>query len=150
MQIIKDGDTEFFRWNSSGHYYKVSDTKQKKPYTLKNCASCGRSKMMQTRVTARFCSVACSKLGENNPRWNPDSDYHKYTRVEMTRFHQAVVKARGRAAEHGCTHCGTTEDRVYHWANVSRNYEDVNDYIPLCVPCHYRYDHPGVAKDDKG
>jgi hypothetical protein len=127
------------------YFYKMTDVKHKKPYVRKWCLVCGKSKMMQTRATAQFCSKACSKQGELNPNWNPDSDYKKYTRTEMTKFHQAVEKVRGSAKDHGCEHCGKTETRYYHWANVSGNYTDVYDYISLCVPCHYKYDAPKRA-----
>ena len=39
-----------------------------------------------------------------------------------------------------CEKCKTTEDRRYEWANLTGNYDDVNDYIRLCVPCHRRMD----------
>lgn len=129
---------------TSKYFYKVQDTKRKKPYTRKQCASCGSSKMMQVRDTAIYCSKACSKVGDRNPNWNPQSYYHKYTRSEMTAFHQAVVKVFGRAF--GCNGCGTTEHRVYHWANISGNYKDVTDYISLCVPCHSKFDRDKRAK----
>ena len=133
------------QWNPDTEYVYVKG--QRREYKV--CKRCGKTALIL--AVADYCSNSCAApRGEEHPIWNPDSDYHKYTRAEMTRFHQAVVRARGRAAEHGCSHCGTTEDRVYHWANVSRNYEDVRDYIfPHCVPCHWRYDHPGVAKDDR-
>lgn len=181
------------------YFYKMADTAHKKPYTRKVCAECGKSAMMQTRASAIYCSRRCSKLGKNNPHWNPevnydysdgyprelrecggcgeakwliaresvhfcstqcrasamsgdnhpnwnpDSAYKKYTKSQMTGFHQRVEKARGSAKDHGCEHCGDTQPRYYHWANVSGNYTDVNDYISLCVPCHYKYDAPKRA-----
>lgn len=32
------------------------------------------------------------------------------------------------------------ETRVYHWANVTGDYANPEDYIRLCAPCHYRFD----------
>lgn len=43
-----------------------------------------------------------------------------------------------------CSECGTTEQRMYHWANISQEYKkDVTDWRRLCVPCHFREKHPG-------
>lgn len=40
-----------------------------------------------------------------------------------------------------CNHCGTTEDRMYHWANISGKYlRQRDDWKRLCVPCHKVYD----------
>lgn len=52
--------------------------------------------------------------------------------------HKRVVKARGRA-DH-CIDCGAHDDRAYHWASLTGNYGDPNDYQPMCVPCHHRMD----------
>lgn len=36
-----------------------------------------------------------------------------------------------------CDSCGTTEKRMYHWANVSGTYtRQRDDWLRLCVPCH--------------
>lgn len=40
-----------------------------------------------------------------------------------------------------CEHCGTTEKRMYHWANISGKYlRDLSDWKRLCVPCHSKFD----------
>lgn len=41
-----------------------------------------------------------------------------------------------------CEHCGTTEDRVYHWAAKDKNGggREREDWLRLCVPCHSLYD----------
>lgn len=49
-----------------------------------------------------------------------------------------VDAARGKPSE--CTQCGTTEARMYHWANLTGNYDDIWDYARMCVPCHRKYD----------
>lgn len=28
----------------------------------------------------------------------------------------------------------------FHWANLTGDYADVNDYARMCVPCHRRFD----------
>lgn len=40
-----------------------------------------------------------------------------------------------------CENCGTTEKRMYHWANISREYKrERTDWLRLCVPCHKSHD----------
>lgn len=54
-------------------------------------------------------------------------------------MHAWVARHRGKPQK--CEHCGTTEKKMYHWANKSHEYKrDLNDWIRLCRPCHSRYD----------
>ena len=40
-----------------------------------------------------------------------------------------------------CEFCMTTVDRMYHWANISNEYQrDLVDWLRLCVPCHTKFD----------
>ncbi len=65
----------------------------------------------------------------------------------MTAWHQDVEAVRGRPS--CCEHCGTSERRMYHWANVSGRYDDIYDYIRLCVPCHSKFDMSDSKKDQQ-
>lgn len=113
--------------------YLPGDTKH--PYELKQCPTCLITTLIQKRRT--YCSHRCSKMGDLNPSKQKATN-HGLSPVEYATVHNRVRAARGSAF--GCSHCLTTEDRVYHWANVSGNYDDVSDYINLCVPCHDRFD----------
>lgn len=53
-------------------------------------------------------------------------------------FHKRVEVERGKPAK--CSSCDTTEPQRYEWANLTGHYDDVNDYIRLCTPCHRRFD----------
>lgn len=56
-------------------------------------------------------------------------------------FHARLKKRMGRAADYGCSVCGTKDKTIrYEWANMTGNYTDMNDYKPMCVTCHRRYD----------
>lgn len=73
--------------------------------------------------------------------------------VSYVGAHARTRRARGKAANYSCTHCG---GQAEHWAY---DHEDPNEltemidgrqarysanpkhYIPLCVPCHHRFDH---------
>jgi hypothetical protein len=62
--------------------------------------------------------------------------------AEYQRQHQAVRRARGRASDHLCEHCGGV---AIDWARKegSSGSDPLNDYMPLCRGCHIRYDRGG-------
>jgi hypothetical protein len=69
---------------------------------------------------------------ENNPSWLGDN-------AGYSAMHLRVTVTRGRI--NCCACCDTTDSGVvYHWANLTGHYEDINDYVRLCVPCHRRLD----------
>jgi hypothetical protein len=69
---------------------------------------------------------------EDNPLWKGSS-------ASLVAKHSWIKRRYGRPQR--CEHCGTTENRMYHWANISGEYKrDINDYKRLCVPCHKKYD----------
>ena len=73
---------------------------------------------------------------ENNVNWK--GDYAGYYAI-----HDWVRVRLGTPQK--CDICGTTEDRMYHWATKSGIYSrDLSDWLRLCVPCHRRHD--GSAK----
>ena len=56
-------------------------------------------------------------------------------------LHLWVERRLGKRQE--CWECGTTEDRRYHWANISGEYKrETSDWRRLCVPCHFREKNP--------
>lgn len=80
-------------------------------------------------------------LSEKNGLW-------KGNNATMEAQHAWIVRRLGKPKK--CEHCGTTEDKMYHWANLSGKYHrDVTDYIRLCVPCHKRMDLQRIYKTKK-
>lgn len=60
-------------------------------------------------------------------------------------LHMRVRKARGSANEYPCRECGITVDELthngyMHWANLTNDYHDVNDFAAMCPACHGAYD----------
>ncbi len=54
--------------------------------------------------------------------------------------HKWIVRERGNPM--ACDNCGTTEKKWYDWANISQSYKrDFTDWMRLCRPCHWAYDH---------
>jgi len=55
--------------------------------------------------------------------------------------HLRVRYRRGPARDHSCADCG---GQARHWSLIDgRDGESPEDYRPLCVSCHYRYDGVG-------
>jgi hypothetical protein len=121
------------------YIYAATDVNHKHPLERRICY-CGQEYLGRRDKPARYCSNRCSKLGDLNPMGQKVSEAspHGMTPSEYTRAHKRVYAARGKAF--GCAMCNTRESRMYHWANISGRYNDVNDYVSLCVPCHDDFD----------
>lgn len=58
---------------------------------------------------------------------------------EYRMIHLWVERQLGRPSE--CENCGTTEAKIFHWANLSNEYrKDLSDWARLCVTCHHLID----------
>ena len=56
-------------------------------------------------------------------------------------FHIRISTLKGKASDHGCSVCGTKDPSLsYDWANLTGNYADINDFLPMCRACHRKYD----------
>lgn len=79
--------------------------------------------------------------GEKHHNWAGDeADYGS--------LHARVYRRRGNAKE--CEWCGENDPGVYyHWANLTGQYANVDDYARLCVTCHRRYDNARRAETGK-
>jgi hypothetical protein len=110
----------------------------------KYCNHCGQEFFKKTGTStmnweqARFCSRSCGaqasgfKKGHTPANWKGDTAGYAAIHIWM-RNHYGTPQE--------CEHCGTKEDRRYHWANVSGTYQrDRTDWLRLCVPCHKKYD----------
>lgn len=101
------------------------------------CQTCGKEIPPDKKNPNRkrkFCSRNCSNAvphGKKGPIGGNEVTY--------SAFHYRVVKARGKPSE--CEWCGLNNPiRTYEWANLEGRYEDLNDYVRLCVPCHRKFD----------
>lgn len=75
-------------------------------------------------------AIKRDQRGEKNHMWRGDD-------AKYQALHLRVEAARGKPNR--CARCWTTTGR-FEWANRTGNYEDINDYVRLCVTCHRRYD----------
>lgn len=65
-------------------------------------------------------------------------------RVSYRTLHRRVRDTRGRAVEYSCTHADGACCGPMQWANISGEYQGVEDFMPLCRYHHRRYDQ-GVS-----
>jgi hypothetical protein len=64
-------------------------------------------------------------------------------------IHRSVYRERGKASTFGCTQRNNTCRGRMEWANISGEYLDVDDFMPLCRSHHLRYDfnlHVGITE----
>lgn len=78
--------------------------------------------------------------GEKNFRWAGGLGSRSQDQEGYTALHYQVRKERGRAADYPCTFADDTCKGATHWANISREYKGVDDFMPLCRSHHARYD----------
>jgi len=86
--------------------------------------------------------------GPANGRWKGDAA--KYTAI-----HHRLYRYRGAAADHPCQHCDqSAEDWAYDRTDPNELVDqetgfpystDPARYMPLCKPCHYRFDRQEAA-----
>ncbi len=74
-------------------------------------------------------------------RWKGE-DAGYYPKHQWLTFHYGRIQK--------CEDCGTTEKRVYDWANISGKYfRDRSDWKRLCRPCHRKLDAHLVRRGEK-
>ena len=124
------------RFRNAKYRYLNGDTKH--PYEFKACKGCGEEKWIQKRRD--FCSYKCSQTGENNSNLKTEN-------LAYVTCHQRVYVKYGPAI--CCSTCGKDDPNVhYEWANLTGDYENIEDYAQMCKPCHTAYDHS--RRPDKG
>lgn len=87
-------------------------------------------RLMPRNGIVRRAAMPRDQTGARNGAWRGDD-------AGYAAMHERVEAARGRPAR--CQTCGA-EPRWIDWANLTGRYEDVNDYAPMCRPCHRAYD----------
>jgi hypothetical protein len=89
----------------------------------------------RTRPAERAC-------GEGHGRWTGDE-------ASYSAVHGRLVRTRGRASSFACAHCGESARQwAYDYGDPNERHDqqcgaysvDLDRYMPLCVPCHTRFD----------
>mgnify|MGYP003143087812 CR=1 FL=1 len=87
--------------------------------------------LMRRHGIAARVAAKRNQFGENNHMWKGDD-------ASKCAFHRRLYSRFGAPSK--CSVCGTTEANHYDYANLSGNYEDLNDYASMCRSCHWKYD----------
>lgn len=73
-----------------------------------------------------------NQWGENNDSWKGDG-------AGKQAFHRRLYAKFGKPKK--CSKCGSVKSKHYDYANLTGNYQDVNDYAPMCRSCHWVFDN---------
>jgi hypothetical protein len=71
--------------------------------------------------------------GPANPRWAGEN-------VGYDGMHRRLYRERGPAANYPCAQADETCKGPMHWANLSGQYRDTSDFVPMCQSHHFRHD----------
>ena len=118
----------YFKFSNNPIYKrgrKISEETKKKM----SLAKLGKKLGAQTEEHKSKIGIAVT--GESHGLWKGGD-------VSYKALHDWLNRHKGKAQH--CEYCNKISKR-YHWANISGKYiRDVNDYLSLCVSCHFRLD----------
>ena len=76
---------------------------------------------------------------------NAENLFWKGDNAGKQAMHDWVKKWKGKANH--CEICGSTNKKVFHWANINHLYHRIlEEYISLCPSCHKKYDRDRGVK----
>ena len=96
--------------------------------TARACDMCGKTYFPRTdQLNPMFCSMLCKNRA---PRKAVES-------LTYSQLHVRVRKEHGSAVLYPCSSgCGRV---AQNWASLD-DYLKMDDYVPLCISCHKRFD----------
>jgi hypothetical protein len=95
---------------------------------------CGRvARMLEQQ---RYCSKSCANRSRRGEK-------HK-NKVGYDWLHALVTRERGKADRCIVFQC-STGCTFFEWANISHEYKDIGDFMPMCRTHHKQYDKPETA-----
>ena len=151
-------NAHYKRWRKTGHTGPVDVALQAATRTVAptacavdDCTDRARghglcSKHYQRARTHGDANELHRQSGDAHHQWKGDA-------VTYVGAHARIRRTRGKASAFTCTHC---PENAEHWAydhgdpdeltgtvdGVELRYSaDPSHYIPLCVECHYKFDH---------
>jgi len=90
------------------------------------------NKGLTAKTDDRVKKYTEKNTGENNVNWKGEN-------VSYRELHKWLNKKFGKPRQ--CQHCNSTSEKIYDWANISKEYKrDLDDWIRLCRSCHIKYD----------
>jgi hypothetical protein len=136
MAALTDG------FERRGEFWYRPGRKGHNPYEPRVCEGCGEVRMIKRN--GRFCSADCAphagspRPGQRPPHPGLGAEHHSWIgdRAGYIARHQRVYRSRGKATS--CVWgCPAT---LYHWANLTGDVLDPDDYASMCPRCHARFD----------
>lgn len=145
------------KWGKRGHYCRECMIEYKREWRERQPRK--PSRPPRVRVCA---SVECVvQVVSGRARCNQHTRTHLEPSTGYRAVHKRIGKTRGKASTHTCIHCG---EQAEHWAYDHADTEgvmgptdrgivvayslDPDHYLPLCRPCHIRFDGKSEAHDD--
>jgi hypothetical protein len=71
---------------------------------------------------------------------SPETEFKAAPVLTYGALHQELRRVRGPASRQACQQADGTCKGPMHWANISGQYESVEDFMPLCQSHHFRRD----------
>ena len=88
------------------------------------------------------------KGGKRQIKVGFDNYCYKGNNATYGSLHKWVKRWKGKPNR--CDVCGADDKRMYHWANIDHRYRRIlDDYIPMCVSCHRKYNKYNNRRDKK-
>lgn len=143
---------EFYKHKAmgDGHLNKCKectkwDNKTSNGIHKRTCIVC--SKQFNTTATeinrggGNCCSRTCWNIHQPTViKKDEESPYWKGDEVGLGALHDWVKRKLGKP--NYCEHCKSTKEKIYDWANKSREYRrEITDWLRLCRKCHEKYDY---------
>lgn len=130
------------RWRQHGDLNHSRASVPKRVIPLCSVAGCGKTHEAQGYCNKHYLRwkkygdpevVKASPRGTDHPNW-------KEGEIAYVTAHARVYSARGKADHCSIADC-ETGSTAYHWANLTGNYADIEDYVQMCASHHFRYDN---------
>lgn len=131
------------KWRSQ-HQRGVNAANWRGGKDRRKCQECGDVFEVTPASTKKFCSLACSRMGQryirgaDHPLYKPDARRRRRNGSHASWARKVISRDMAR-----CQHCGATEGELH--AHHIKPYEshpelrfDVDNGLTLCAPCHWR------------
>lgn len=137
VRVVAVGETKVVkRGNSRRRLIKV------------DCAQCGVTCWVRAdKPNARFCSLSCAGKASPHPL-GPDSRHWSGDDPSNNALHKRLHAERGKADRCIVFQCNTGSTK-FEWANISHEYKDTGDFMPMCKVHHALHDAETRARGER-
>jgi hypothetical protein len=112
------------------------------------CAGCGAECWVRADApNARFCSQSCASKAIPHP-FGPESRHWSGDNPSNHALHDRLHAERGKADRCIVFQCDTGCTK-FEWANISHEYKDTGDFMPMCKVHHAQHDAETRARGER-